>query len=616
VLARHFPCLSCPHPGYTSRQAKPHVIEGQRYARTINSSFFVPACGTVANEIIRKHFEVPGSRACLITESSAAIQAAGFVDMKNCVIADENDVVDKVAYLLANPEELEAITQAGYDLVHSRHTIRQRDQLLQWFRLHQQLKDGERIIQPSPFEALRKVATSSGITSTHVHSGGLLITTIGEGDENLRQAKYEVAERQFLTCVNYYRFMPEPQVKLAISLLYRGKAEEALSWIHKPIRFTLLDYKALDPDPVEWALLIRTLLCSGRVREASERAAQFPWMRHPELDRVRSLVSFLNRGEGALKTEPGSGHFRQSIHELPWGDSSDWTEELIKMLRACGQGRLAERLASAPVQVPPIAEAIAIMDQPEDSAPPVRFQADGFAWARFSSQAAEKFRETAKVLLRLLENRFGYFLPFALSQVRYDEFFALVRDLARDERMKKILVIGASRRKRTTQAVLTGVKENPNKPLLLCVSTDESDRRGRLKPAWYSIGSSSRGTRAEALSRTIEQIRREWSVDGFDVVVIDSTEADLSDHQDLRHISEAAQVLCLEGIDRPQAHRTCATFLDNADYWLLEYNPGLRNGYAVFEKQQHSESLDALEPLPAHSHDAAAERKYSVVASK
>ena len=98
-VAELFPSLVCPHPGYMPRGRRSQALVGEPYARTINASMIAPACGTVAKEVVRKHFEIPACRCCLLTECSPGLEAAGFVDMQNCIFADERNVVDKLNYL-------------------------------------------------------------------------------------------------------------------------------------------------------------------------------------------------------------------------------------------------------------------------------------------------------------------------------------------------------------------------------------------------------------------------------------------------------------------------------------------------------------------------------------
>jgi hypothetical protein len=89
AVADCYPSLLSPHRGYLRQSRVGQMMYGEPYARAINASWFVPTCGTVAKEVIRKHFEIPGCKACLVTERSAALESAGFVDMQNCVFAEE-----------------------------------------------------------------------------------------------------------------------------------------------------------------------------------------------------------------------------------------------------------------------------------------------------------------------------------------------------------------------------------------------------------------------------------------------------------------------------------------------------------------------------------------------
>lgn len=337
LVSEHYPSLICPHPGFAP--LKTRALAGESYARMINASWFVPACGTVAKEIVRKHFEVPACKACLITEQSPALEAAGFIDMANCVFADGHDILDKLAYLFANRDVLDRMIDAGHQLVHSRHTLKHRDQIVQWFKLKKYLKASQRIVQDGPFAPLRVVDSSAGLASSHIVSNGLDLMLLRQGDKKLWRGDYAGAESLYLKCLNYVPWMPEPQLRLALCNLYKGDAEAALFWVLKPLDFTLLEYKAVDPDPVEWAYYIISLLCAGKVSAARKHAGQFEWLRHPELDRARQVVGVLTDSSemaAASASDVNHGH-RVSIHQLPERSIEQWAEELCKMLAAAGQ---------------------------------------------------------------------------------------------------------------------------------------------------------------------------------------------------------------------------------------------------------------------------------------
>jgi Glycosyl transferases group 1 len=345
IISQGYPSVTCPHPGYEKSNSAAQIIYGERYARIINSSWFVPTCGTLEKEIVRKHLEIPACNSCLITEKSPALEAAGFIDMQNCVFADKNDVLDKLNYLFQNPELLEKITNAGYQLVQSRHTLKQRDQIFQWFNLYKSLKQNQIIIQTNPFQPLIVVEKSSGIKNSHIICNGLVIDLLRKGDEKLWTGKYEDAESLYLKCFNYINWMPEPKLKLALCNLYQGNAKKAFSWITQPIKYTLDEYKALDPDPVEWAYFIICLLCQGKLIEAIIRIDQFSSLSHPELDRTRWVISCLqNQQEKLPEPEIKLSNPRYSIHKLPSLSLTDWINNLCTMLQACQQSDLAEKL--------------------------------------------------------------------------------------------------------------------------------------------------------------------------------------------------------------------------------------------------------------------------------
>jgi hypothetical protein len=345
LVFEYYPSLICPHRGYSAGSAAWQVIYGEQYARMINASWFVPTCGTVAKEVVRKHFEIPASKSCLIAEKSPALEAAGFIDMQNCVFADEHDILDKVDYLFQNIDELEKITNAGYQLVHSRHTLKQRDQIFQWFNLYKNLKPNQNIVQTNPFEPLTIVEKSSGIRNTHIICNGLNIVLLQQGDEKLWAGKYEEAEVLYLQCHKHISWMPEPKLRLTLCNLYKGNAKIALDWIVQPVKYTLENYKAFDPDPVEWAYGIISFLCLGKLDIAVNHANQFPSLSHPELNRIRWVINLLKvEGNIAPLIENESLTHRYSIHQLPSLSFNEWIENLCIILNSCQQFTLSKLL--------------------------------------------------------------------------------------------------------------------------------------------------------------------------------------------------------------------------------------------------------------------------------
>ena len=596
LVANHYPSLICPHPGYSPRKAQRQVTIGEPYARMLNASCFVPACGTAAREVVRKHFEVPACRSCLVTEKSAGLEAAGFVDMVNCVFADEHDVLDKLAYLFDRPERLQAITDAGYELVHSCHTWRQRNQVRQWFELHRCLKGTEKIVQPNPFAPLRALPRSE--PSSYFKAGGSHLILLNEGDRELAKSNYEEAERFYLRCLYHYRFMPEPQLRLALCRLRKGDPAAALSWIGKPLQFTLTEYKSPDPDPVEWAYFIVALLCAGNLKDAAARAAQFPSLRHIELDRARMITAALTNSAVIAPTADGAPPFRRSIHRVPDRSIEAWTREICAMLEACRQRSFAATLESWLVRGLPLShsERRREIKNLETLDPASQAAVNGFRKRHVYSQWKAAARGTLARFLHGMEAKLGYFLPYHLSSAKNDEFFAAVNSLARDEDVTTILAIGLRPKEAITRALLAGVSGRYRRLLLYFISP-------QLEPAasqpanedvhWREVAPDS----AERVLLEIESIAGEVSprqgTASFDALLIDLSawKPEAAITQVLRTATILSRRIFLTGIKSSCNQLAYFELLEDPRYRLVDQDLELRHGHAIFEREPHAEPL-------------------------
>lgn len=597
TLTDQFPSLVCPHGGYGSRAAARFMLHGEPYARAINASFFAPTCGTVAKEVVRKHFEIPACRTCLITEESPGLKAAGFVDMKNCVFADHKDVADKVSYLLGHPDELEAICDEGHRLVHSRHTASQRDQIYQWFLFNRTLKPGEQIVQPGPFEPLAVVAAGPEVGNGHIISNGMHLQLLREGDAQLQAGDYAEAERSFIKCSNYMGMLPEAKLKLALCSLYQGHAKAAVRRVLEPIQFTLRGYHAVDPDPVEWAYFIIGLICLGRLRQASARAAQFPDLRHCELDRARAVVSVLSDGarpDGVLESRSVKPRF--SIHHLPQRDISDWVAHISRMLRACGKSTLADKLEASQrtgggpripdCQALPHLDSTSVQPSGNHSPQPsILGKMDHpFRISRVWERGIEKGLDA----LRDAERRWGYFLPYRHSAMRDDEWLREVRWWAREEAIGTALVVGAERGEGATEAFLAGTRENESTPAVYCLEhpgrrmADQPGHR-ELNVTWYGA--------IDRLGRNLANmaagILERHDIQRLDAMLIcgvhDDTSALALDHAP--PVVRNARIIMLDRINTPSNYETYQRLLHNHDYRLAMCNVAHRGGYAIFVRR-------------------------------
>ena len=617
LVSEYYPSLISPHPGYSPGSSITQVMVGEHYARTINASWIVPACGTIAKEVVRKHFEIPACRACLVTEESPGLKAAGFVDMKNCVFADEHNILDKLAHLFKNQDELKAIIDAGYMMVHSHHTIKQREQILQWFTLYKELEPNQKIIQPNPFGALTVVEKSSRTENSHIISNGLHLTLLRQGDDKLWKGNYEEAEALYLKCRNYMRWMPEPKLKLALCNLYKGDAKAAISLLTEPIQFILGQYKAMDPDPVEWAYLIISLLCLGKLDGALKRAGQFPWLHHPELERARWTANVLKHGEiKAPLLKDAKAKRRWSIHQMPIREFGDWIEQVRMMLSACGQRDMGETLKKSVSGKGEAFEerSVSACDNRETSisegAPfdERRVEKDASVFFKrrlFYRNLRLRLKRCVADALHSLERKFGYFLPYGVSEMRKDEFFHAIRKLMEGEDIKTALLVGAAKGEGSTEAFLAGALENENRPSVFCISGSEF-QFGNLRktfahhPAvkWYVLSSTSPDSLAEELARTVRKIKVDNQISSFDSVFIDGSRVKHPSNfsGELNKELQGARFVLLDGINSCYNHGYHHDLLRDRNYLLIDHNPGLRNGYAIF-KRANAATMNADNPF-------------------
>lgn len=599
LVSKRYPSLIWPHPGYAPSKSVVQVTAGEQYARYLNASTLVPACGTVVKEVVRKHFEVPACNACLVTEKSPALEAAGFVDMKNCVFADEHDMLDKCAYLFQHLEELQAISKAGYELVHSRHTLKHRNQIWQWFMLNRNLAPGQRIVQPSPFQPLITVPVSSEVENWQPVSNGAHFALIHEGDAKLWSGKYDEAEDRYIKCLTYIPWMPEAQFRLALCKLYQGDAKAAHSWVMKPLQRTLAEYGAADADPVEWAYFLVTLLCKGEIREAARRADQFPWLRHPELDEARWAVSILN-GENSDVPRPlpdPPSPCRASVHQLPRRSFREWTEQLCILLGACGQSKAAKIIsaASSP-EFRQSGEQMDVNQSLSEGRLPTKKRSGNspstemFERSHTYSKKTVALTEFVGKVLHRLEAKYGYFLPYRFSQSRHDEFFQAIREATSDKNVRAVLLVGAVEGQPGTEAALAGSQANERKPPIVCIkySVGHSLRvaagsRKLGKARWYGIRSSAAEEFQQHLENTINTAKGEIGIDRFDVVIIFGSELQRQDVGGrVRLEASSANCVLLEHISAPGNYLIYNQLLESNEFAMLDQNSSLRNGYAVF----------------------------------
>lgn len=596
VLSTHYPTLVCPHPGYETHPQPISAITGERYAQTINASWFVPACGTVAKEVIRKHFEVPASRSCLIAERSRGLDAAGFVDMENCVFADPENVIDKVHYLLANPERLHAIIDAGYNLAHSRHEMAHRSQIYDWFSLRKRLKADECIVQRNPFLPL-SIEPAGGAAAHYIRSSGIHLELLRLGDHKLFAGRYSEAQEYYLRCNAHMRWIPEVKLKLALCRLYQGDPRGALLWIDDPVHFTLCVYGAKDPDPIEWAYYCICLLCAGRAGAAARSVTEYSALCHPELDRTRwAISSIVNRAPQPSRSTHSSRQ-RMSIHQLPQRNIEEWSKQICVMLEACGQIQYARSLAAALSalstggggQQRECLDTVGGVVTPKCERP-WRATRPLLRRMRFR-QLQRMVKRRIGSVLHGVERRYRYFLPFQISDARSDKLCKLVHATAGKENIKAALLIGARPGKLSTEAFFHGTETRHDKPAVFCLQDtgwrllDRKEPRHSSFAKWYSVNGRLRRP-LRPLGELLEQIRDENRNNSFDLLMVGG--AGFGEHVALNDLLKeefrAASVVILEDLNKIDNHLASTILMNDPEFMLVEYDPDLHNGFAVFKR--------------------------------
>jgi hypothetical protein len=595
IAAQHYPTLQSPHFGWFNAQKTTRMHSGESYARLINAALVAPTCGTIANEIVRKHFEIPACNTCLITQRTHALEAAGFLDLVNCVFVEETEALDKLDWIFQNPEECQRISRAGHELVHARHTIQARDQIYQWFLLKKQLKPYQRIVQPGPFLPLTIVNRDSGIRNGHIKCGALDRMLLAKGDEHLWAGRYDEAEKFYYQCLNYHK-MPEPKLRLAWCSLYQGKAEAGIRWLWEQIQGVHVGFANAEPDPVEWAYYIVALLCLGKTSEAVIRAGQFKSLRHSELERVRAVVRTLavqSRPFSASRIQAG---FRLSVHQLPDRTLEIWLNDLRKMLKACHQAELARKLTASAVEIEmtagtkgPVTEVSTSELAPKavsaeggtnrpvelsgwDEIPPapqtVKHHVELFRWVRRQGGRVQRR------YLRVVSAAISRVWPAKASLPESKDLAGILRQMLSKEDIKSGLLIGAAHGEINTEAFVAGMGENPNKPLTVCLSFSAATFRKIQK----------RMVKNSKVHCRFIPSGCPWVNTGeehFDVIVIAGSE--LPEAFQLFGPLKAKFVV-LDDINAAHIFRLGQSLLVNHNYRLSFQNPASRGGYAIFSR--------------------------------
>jgi hypothetical protein len=374
---------------------------------------------------------------------------------------------------------------------------------------------------------------------------------------------YAEADRRFLGCLNYHR-MPEPYLGLTLSSLRKGSADNALRWISELITRGFEADRMVEPDPVEWTYFVISLLCCGRLAEASRRAAQFPALRHQELDRCRWILACLN-DSGTPGSLGGGAVPRPSIHQLPEHDLETWINELCRMLKACGQAELCDRLQSR-LRGGQVRISSAGSDGNPPSPSPIVAVSErvlplvpGSLRSRIGRRIPKRVRSLVAKLRAGIERK-------------DDAFVSVVGRWAREGEGSRALLLGASDRSAHTRAFLEGIQKNPSMPTVLCsesipnASRELQKRFGEHPQIRFGLpGSRTEGSASEH----------------FDLILIDRSPSE--EALALETITGAETVLVRE-IDTGWGHAVANALLSGGQYVVADDSLSEGNRSIVFTR--------------------------------
>ncbi|PWW02769.1 glycosyl transferase family 1 [Paenibacillus cellulosilyticus] len=116
------------HPGYRNFTTEEDVelLVDRSYALAINRAKIFLSCDSIFHYPLRKYFEVLACRTLLLAPASQELFDLGFVPGIHFVDVTEQDYEEKADYYLMNEAERRRIADAGFELIHGRHSVKQR----------------------------------------------------------------------------------------------------------------------------------------------------------------------------------------------------------------------------------------------------------------------------------------------------------------------------------------------------------------------------------------------------------------------------------------------------------------------------------------------------------
>ncbi|WP_414623496.1 glycosyltransferase [Calothrix sp. CCY 0018] len=250
-----------------------------------------------------------------------------------------------------------------------------------------------------------------------------------------------------------------------------------------------------------------------------------------------------------------------------------------------------------------------------------------------------KYEELSPSIIRLLENllnskiknsELNLVIP---PEIKNDSFYYAIQQIVSKENIKNVLEIGSSSGGGSTEAFVTGLRENAHSPKLFCMEVSKT-RFAELAKRYnnddfvkcYNVSSISleafpnkkevidfyNNTQSNLKLYPLEQvlgwleqdieyiinsgvtndgikkIKRENNIELFDLVLIDGSE--------FTGIAELDQVygakfICLDDINTFKNYKNHRELLSDINYELVVQNSSVRNGFSIFRRIDDSEKI-------------------------
>ena len=226
-------------------------------------------------------------------------------------------------------------------------------------------------------------------------------------------------------------------------------------------------------------------------------------------------------------------------------------------------------------------------------------------------------------------------------EIKNDNFYWAINKIAKEEDIRTVLEIGSSSGEGSTEALVTGLRENPKNPTLFCIEVSKT-RFAELEGRYandsfvkcYNVSTVSLEEfadeseviefynnvstnlkvyplevvlgwlrenieyvqRSGVEDRGIEKIKTENNIEYFDVVLIDGSEFSGKPEMDKVY---GAKFIMLDDINTFKNYENHRRLLSDKSYILIEQNIFCRNGYSIFKKKSQ-DYLSSASDLGIH----------------